>query len=323
MLVLSEVVVRYGSTRAVDRVDLTLEAGECLALVGPSGCGKSSLLRAVAGLEPLAGGTVMLDGRRIDSVPTDQRPIGLMFQDHALFEHRDVAGNVAFGLRMQRWEAARQRQRVAELLELVGLAGYGSRAIATLSGGEAQRVALARTLAPGPRVVLLDEPLGSLDRSLRERLIDELPEVLAATRTAAIHVTHDQDEAFALGDRIGVMVDGRLLQVGPPAEVWARPVSLEVADVLGHRNVVKVDGRPEVWRSDAATFTVATDDAAVGQAGADRWVTVERVVFRGVAAEVWVRTDEGQQLRFLLRQEPPTVGDRVGLVIDPERIIRL
>ena len=180
MLSLRAVDVRFGDLRAVKAVDLDLAAGETVALLGPSGCGKSSLLRAIAGLEPLAAGSITLDGEPIGSTPPEARPFGLMFQDHALFPHRDVGQNVGFGLRMAGVDAAQRVARVVELLELVGLAGYERRAVATLSGGEAQRVALARALAPGPRVLLLDEPLGSLDRHLRDRLIAELPAVLEA-----------------------------------------------------------------------------------------------------------------------------------------------
>ena len=311
MLSLREVDVRFGDLRAVKAVDLDLAAGETVALLGPSGCGKSSLLRAIAGLEPLAAGSITLDGGPIGSAPPEARPFGLMFQDHALFPHRDVGQNVEFGLRMAGVDAAQRSARVGALLDLVGLAGYERRGVATLSGGEAQRVALARALAPGPRVLLLDEPLGSLDRHLRDRLIAELPAVLEAAGTAAIHVTHDHDEAFALGDRIGVMDSGRLHQVGPPAEVWAAPRSLAVARVLGHTNVVRVDAEIEVWRPDAATVD---PDGAVE-------AVVERVHFRGVDHDVRLRTADGDSLRFALTTAPP-VGETVRLRIDPTRVIR-
>ena len=311
MLALRGVEVRFGEVRAVADTNLDLAAGEMLALLGPSGCGKSTLLRAIAGLEPLAAGTISLDGDDITAAAPEARPFGLMFQDHALFPHRDVGQNVEFGLRMNEVASATRRERVGELLELVGLAGYERRAVTTLSGGEAQRVALARALAPAPRVLLLDEPLGSLDRHLRDRLIGELPAVLDATGTAAIHVTHDHDEAFALGDRVGVMHDGRLHQTDPPAEVWAAPRSLVVARILGHTNVIEGLDGIEVWRSDAAVMDPAGDVEA----------TVERVHFRGVDHDVRLRTADGTSLRFVLATAP-AVGSSVRLRINPARVIR-
>jgi len=311
MLALRGVEVRFGEVRAVADTNLDLAAGEMLALLGPSGCGKSTLLRAIAGLEPLAAGTISLDGDDITADAPEARPFGLMFQDHALFPHRDVGQNVEFGLRMNEVASATRRERVGELLELVGLAGYERRAVTTLSGGEAQRVALARALAPAPRVLLLDEPLGSLDRHLRDRLIGELPAVLDATGTAAIHVTHDHDEAFALGDRVGVMHDGRLHQTDPPAEIWAAPRSLVVARILGHTNVIEGLDGIEVWRSDAAVMDPAGDVEA----------TVERVHFRGVDHDVRLRTADGTSLRFVLATAP-AVGSSVRLRINPARVIR-
>ena len=310
MLSLRGVDVRFGELRAVKDVDLDLADGETLALLGPSGCGKSSLLRAIGGLEPLGAGAISLDGESIDPLPPEQRPFGLMFQDHALFPHRDVGQNVEFGLRMTGVDERQRTVRVGELLELVGLAGYERRAVATLSGGEAQRVALARALAPAPRVLLLDEPLGSLDRHLRDRLIGELPQVLEETETAAIHVTHDHDEAFALGDRVGVMEAGRLHQTGPPAEVWANPRSLVVARVLGHTNVVDTDDGVVVWRPDAAALDPEGEVEAI----------VERSHFRGVDHDVRFRTPGGRTLRFALPEGPP-VGSMVRLRIDPARVI--
>ncbi|MDM8085915.1 ABC transporter ATP-binding protein [Cellulomonas cellasea] len=232
---------RGGATTAVDGVTLEVQRGEVLALLGPSGCGKSSVLRAVAGLEPLAGGVVSWDGADLAGVPVHHRGFGLMFQDGQLFPHRDVAGNVEFGLRMARAPRAQRRARVAELLDVVGLAGYGSRPVATLSGGERQRVALARALAPQPRLLLLDEPLSALDRALRERLADDLRSALTATGTTALFVTHDHDEAATVGDRVAVMSAGRLLQVAAPAELWRRPASREVAEFLGYQAFVDLD----------------------------------------------------------------------------------
>lgn len=244
-LQVADVVVRYaGAGRAaVDGVDLTVPTAEVVALLGPSGCGKSSLLRAVAGLEPLADGDVAWDGVSVADVPVHRRGFGLLFQDGQLFAHRDVAGNVAYGLPpATRRDRTARAARVTELLDLVGLPGTGRRDVATLSGGERQRVALARALAPRPRLLLLDEPLSALDRALRERLALDLRDVLVATSTTALFVTHDQDEAFAVADRVAVMDAGRLLQVAAPVALWARPASRRVAEFLGYEAFVAVPG---------------------------------------------------------------------------------
>ena len=235
-LAVEEISVRYEDTLVLDRLRLDVGPGEVVAVVGPSGSGKSTLLRAVAGLEPLAGGRVVLGGRDLASVPTHRRGLGLMFQDHGLFTHLDVAGNVAYGLEVAGVPAADRRIRVAELLDLVGLGRLAGRPVDQLSGGEAQRVALARALAPAPGLLMLDEPLGSLDRSLREQLTDELRRLLGELGQTALHVTHDQSEAFALADRVAVIDGGRVLAVDRPARLWADPGSEMVARFLGHPN---------------------------------------------------------------------------------------
>jgi thiamine transport system ATP-binding protein len=212
-LEVTDAVVRYGSTTAVDEVSLSVGPGEVVALLGASGSGKSSLLRAVAGLEPLAGGSVCWDGVDLAATPVHRRGFVMMFQDGQLFPHLSVG----------------------ELLDLVGLSGYQRRPVTALSGGQAQRVALARSLAPQPRLLLLDEPLSALDRGLREYLVGVLDDTLRLTGTPALYVTHDQDEAFALADRVAVLAGGRLLQLDTPGALWSRPASAEVADFLGYR----------------------------------------------------------------------------------------
>ncbi len=233
-----DVVVRYGSTVAVNAVDIDVAPGEIVAVIGPSGCGKSTLLRAVAGLEPLAHGSVRWGTADLTDVDAHRRGFGLMFQDHALFPHRDVGENVAFGLRMQRVATTETADRVHEMLALVGLPGFAHRRVDELSGGESQRVALARALAPRPRLVMLDEPLGSLDRSLRERLAADIRAVVRELGVAALHVTHDQDEAFTVADRVAVMRAGRIIRDDIPELVWRDPRDEFTAGFLGHRNVL-------------------------------------------------------------------------------------
>ena len=224
---------------AVDGVDLEVGVGEVVALLGASGSGKSSLLRAVAGLEPVSGGDVAWAGRSVVRTPVHRRGFGLMFQDGQLFPFRDVAGNVAYGLRgMTRPERDR---RVAQVLDLVGLGGYGRRAVTTLSGGQAQRVALARALAPRPRLLLLDEPLSALDRALREQLSLDLRTILREQGMTALYVTHDQDEAMTVADRVGVMAAGRLARLDVPERLWGDPGSRQVAEFLGYSPVLGAD----------------------------------------------------------------------------------
>ena len=223
--------VTYGDMRAVDGVDLEVAAGEVVALLGASGSGKSSLLRAVAGLEDVAAGEVAWDGRSMVRVPVHKRGFGLMFQDGQLFEHRDVGSNIAYGL--TGLPRAQRGERVREMLELVGLPGFERRRVTTLSGGQAQRVALARALAPAPRLLLLDEPLSALDRALREQLATDVRTILRQGGTTALYVTHDQDEAMTVADRVGVMEAGRLLRLDTPQRLWAEPGSSKVARFLG------------------------------------------------------------------------------------------
>jgi thiamine transport system ATP-binding protein len=243
MLSVRHLSVRFeGADRpAVDAVDLDLPAGQVLAVLGPSGSGKSTLLRAVAGLEPSASGTVSYDGQDLGRTPTHRRGFALMFQDGQLFPQRDVAGNVGYALRLRHRPRREVARRVEELLELVGLPGFGDRSTSGLSGGERQRVALARALAVDPRLLLLDEPLSALDRALRERLAGDLRDIFAASGTTALFVTHDQEEAFTVADRMALMRSGALVQQGTVEQVWRTPVDGEAARFLGYATVL--DGR--------------------------------------------------------------------------------
>ncbi len=241
VLSLRDLTVRYGEDVAVDHVSLDLAPGQVLAVLGPSGCGKSTLLRAVAGLEPLSSGSISFDGTDLAGTPTHKRGFALMFQDGQLFAHLTVARNVAYALRLRRTPSAQVAVRVQELLELVGLSGFGDRLPGTLSGGERQRVALARALAVEPRLILLDEPLSALDATLRERLAGDLREILRAAGTTALLVTHDHEEAFALADRLAVMRDGQVVQSGDIDEVWREPVDEDTALFLGYARVLRDD----------------------------------------------------------------------------------
>jgi thiamine transport system ATP-binding protein len=305
------VTVRFGERAALDRVDLQVAYGEVLTVLGPSGCGKTTLLRVIAGLGRPDSGRVLLDGVDVTNVPPHRRGVGLVFQDHALFHHRDVFGNVAFGLRMRDEPTASVDTRVRELLELVGLAGLERRSIATLSGGEQQRVALARALAPEPRVLLLDEPLGSLDRRLRDRLLEDLDHLFDELRVTAVYVTHDQAEAFALGDRVAVMREGRIAQTGSPDELWSRPLDEDVARFLGLRNVV--DG--EVIRPEAVTVRPAVGDGDG---------VVSSAVRNGPTVNLVVKIDDGSEIEAAVAAlEHPAPGDRVDVEIAPEGVVHL
>lgn len=201
-LAVNDVHVAYGGRRVLGGADLTLSAGEVVGLLGPSGSGKSTLLRVIAGLVAPDRGSVLIDGVDVTAVPTHRRGVGMVFQDDQLFEHLDVAGNITFGLRMRGDDAATSRRRLADLLGIVGLVGFEARNVRQLSGGEAKRVALARSLAPAPRVLLLDEPLAGLDRELHDRLVDDLAAILRAERTTSVVVTHDFAEAQSIADRV-------------------------------------------------------------------------------------------------------------------------
>ncbi|MEU3062573.1 ABC transporter ATP-binding protein [Streptomyces subrutilus] len=335
LLQLDGVSVRFGGRAVVDRVDLAVAAHETVCVLGPSGSGKSTLLRVVAGLQPVSAGRVLLDGADQAAVPVHRRGVGLMFQDHQLFPHRDVGGNVAFGLRMRGSARTAYRPRVAELLDLVGLPGAQGRAVASLSGGEQQRVALARALAPSPRLLMLDEPLGQLDRGLRERLVVELRELFSRLGTTVLAVTHDQGEAFALADRVIVMRDGRIAQAGTPLEVWQRPADRFVARFLGFENVV-----PATVSAGAAATPWGTVPVPEGAAEGERQLLVRpagvHLVRDGLAAVVESRTFRGTHVALRLRPEAgpaleaecalaaaPAAGDRVHVAFAPAEVVVL
>ncbi|MFB7372940.1 ABC transporter ATP-binding protein [Streptomyces sp. NPDC056222] len=337
MLTLKAATVRFGQRAVLDSVDLAVAEHEIVCVLGPSGSGKSTLLRAVAGLQALDEGQVLLGGSDQAGVPAHRRGVGLMFQDHQLFPQRDVGGNVAFGLRMRGVGKAEQDRRVGELLDLVGLPGAGRRAVASLSGGEQQRVALARALAPRPRLLMLDEPLGQLDRGLRERLVVELRGLFGRLGTTVLAVTHDQGEAFALADRVVVMRDGRIAQSGTPREVWQRPASEFVARFLGFDNVVEGtvggDAADTVWGKvpvpDGAPqgrgkLLVRPGGVRLGAPEDGLPCTVEARTFRGTHVAVLLRPAEGPALEAELPlRDAPEEGARVGVTFAAEEVVIL
>ncbi|WP_030890584.1 MULTISPECIES: ABC transporter ATP-binding protein [unclassified Streptomyces] len=341
MLQLEDVTVRFGGhTTALEGVSLQVADGEIVCVLGPSGSGKSTLLRVVAGLQDADAGRVLLAGRDLAGVPAHKRGVGLMFQDHQLFPQRDVAGNVAFGLRMHGSGRAETEGRVAELLRLVGLPDAGHRAVAALSGGEQQRVALARALAPRPRLLMLDEPLGQLDRGLRERLVVELRALFHRLGTTALAVTHDHGEAFALADRVVIMREGRIAQAGGPLEVWQRPADAFVARFLGFDNLVPATVRGE--RAETAWGTVPVPAGTpqgerlllvrphgvrLRPAGEGLECTVEARTFRGgdgSTVTVLLRPRQGPALEAACTlREAPGEGSGAWVDFDPREVVAL
>lgn len=328
MLEVRNLTVRFGDITAVDNLSLTVETGEIVCVLGPSGCGKSTLLRVIAGLEEPAAGTVRWDGEDITRLPVHRRGFGLMFQDYALFPHRSVAANVAFGLRMQGVDKKEIRRRVEEVLGRVGLVGMGDRGTGHLSGGQQQRVALARAIAPSPRLLMFDEPLGSLDRSLRERLVIELSEVLSGLGITALYVTHDQEEALALADQVMVMNNGRVEQIGSPQGIWSQPRNEFAARFLGFNNLVRpqaarrlgwptpegpVDGYV-VYRADG--FGVDPDGPFSG--------VVRSRTYRGDHFLIDLRSADDISLQVVVRWQPvPTVNDELRLRVDPAAVFTI
>lgn len=303
--------VTYGDLRAVDGVDLEVAAGEVVALLGASGSGKSSLLRAVAGLEDVAAGEVAWDGRSMVRVPVHKRGFGLMFQDGQLFEHRDVGSNIAYGL--TGLPRAQRGERVREMLELVGLPGFERRRVTTLSGGQAQRVALARALAPAPRLLLLDEPLSALDRALREQLATDVRTILRRGGTTALYVTHDQDEAMTVADRVGVMEAGRLLRLDTPQRLWADPGSSKVARFLGFDVVGDLALAPGALR---VVEAAAGEPREPGERGGSAWTEAQE---RQATAQTLPATLPATVLATRLRR-----GQwEAEVELDPERLAAL
>jgi thiamine transport system ATP-binding protein len=334
MLRVEGAVVQFGGRRALDHVELTLDPGETIAVLGPSGSGKTTLLRAVAGLQRLDGGRISWEGDDLSDVDPHERRFGLMFQEYALFPHRDVYGNVEFGLRMAAIDRATRARRVDEVLDLVGLAGFQPRRVATLSGGEQQRVALARALAVSPRLLMLDEPLGALDRVWRRRLLDEIRSILDHAELPALYVTHDHEEAFAIASRVAIMRDGRVVQLGPPAAVWRAPVDAWTATFLGFGPIVAAEVRDHMvdtpWGPIATRAAidagpvdvVVRPDGTRLDAGGPIDATVVRAMFTGTRVELAAASEAGPPLTVVVAlADAPAVGARVRLTIDPDSLL--
>ncbi|MDO6587846.1 ABC transporter ATP-binding protein [Salipiger sp. 1_MG-2023] len=308
---------RFGQTVALDDVSISFEDGGFFALLGPSGSGKTTLLRTIAGFHFAQTGAIRIGDRNVENVPVEKRDIGMMFQNYALFPNMSVADNVGFGLRVRKVAAAEERRRIAEALELVQLGSMADRRPSQLSGGQRQRVALARAIVTNPKVLLLDEPLSALDKTLRVDMQIELKRIQREIGITTIFVTHDQEEALTLSDRIGILKDGRIVQVGPPREVYDKPVDAFTAGFLGDANWV-----PESWLSglrlpqpaSGHSFAVRPEALSMAQARLDGMNAVAgrltQRVFAGAMATCLIEV-EGQQWKLIARDRdiPEITGD--------------
>jgi ABC-type Fe3+/spermidine/putrescine transport system ATPase subunit len=322
----------FGSSRALDAFSLTVQEGEIIAILGPSGSGKSTLLRVTAGLELPTSGEVLLDGTDVSPVPPHRRGFGLMFQDYCLFPHLSVEQNIAFGLRMQRMPARERRQRVTEMLRLVRLQGFGKRDVLSLSGGEQQRVALARSLAPAPRLLMLDEPLGALDPELRGALLQEMAAILREVGVTVLYVTHDHEEAMTVASRIALVEHGRLAQVGTAAELIEAPASAFVASFLGLGCVVPA----ETFQLAASELLLVRADAIHERPGPDLLQARARVLSvairpTGAVVRIALIGSDGEAYpvemgsRFDVEEARSrwTPGGEQPVWIDPARCLRI
>lgn len=326
-------VKRFGDVTAVDHVDLDVERGHTIALLGPSGCGKTTLLRIIAGFESPDAGEVHVGDRRLTGkgtfVPPEKRRVGMVFQDYALFPHMDVASNVGFGMR----RGSDRARRVEGLLDLVGLGGLGKRMPHELSGGQQQRVALARTLAAEPDVVLLDEPFSNLDPGMRARVRTEVRQIIETLGITAIFVTHDQEEALSIAERVAVMLAGRIEQTGKPGEVYRHPASRAVAEFLGDANILEgavvagevsfaVGRAPASAAPDGAVqVMVRPEDLALSAEGGQPAV-VERREYFGHDQMITVRLGDGTLLKVRdLPGRDVQPGDRVGVLLRGDVVV--
>ena len=326
---LAGITKRFGGETAVEGVDLTVRDGEILGVVGPSGCGKTTTLRTIAGFETPTEGRVLFDGEEVTHVPPERRNVGLVFQSYALFDNMSVRANVAFGPKMQGAGRAQRRERAEELLELLDIAELAGRSPETLSGGQKQRVGLARALAIEPDILLLDEPMTGLDANLKERLRTELGGLLEELGVTALYVTHDQEEAMVMCDRIAVLREGTVEQVGEPAAVYEQPANRFVADFVGTSNVLPATVEDGVLDLGFATFpcgdraptgagraVVRPDDFTPGGDAVEGVVRDRYYLGGGVRARV--ELSDGQLVTVGLGDRDRAVGDRLGLGLDTD-----
>jgi len=326
MLQLRNISQQYDGQLVLRDIDLTIEEGEILCLLGQSGSGKTTLLRIVAGLEPDFSGDVQLSGEPLKQVPVHQRGFGLVFQDFALLPHLTVAQNIAFGLEMRGQSAKDRTKRVDEMLTLVKLGDFGDRDVSQLSGGEKQRVALARSLAPRPRLLMLDEPLGSLDAGLRNELVFELREIIKEMGVTALYVTHDQQEAYAVADRVAVMNAGIIEQIDTPEAIYRQPQTVFVSRFLGLTNIVSRDVvQPLLSKLPDAEQVLLHPVGLQREDAGELQGTVESRHFQGSRYEIQVRISDDVQLVYWepFAADAPDVGQGVTLSIAPEWIIPL
>jgi ABC-type Fe3+/spermidine/putrescine transport system ATPase subunit len=314
MLNVQSITASYGEQVILKDIEFSLEAGQVLCLLGASGSGKTTLLRIIAGLEQPQQGYIHFDGHDIQHTPVHARRFGLMFQEHALFPHLSVEDNIAFGMKMQGVSRQKRSEKIEQLLALVNLPNYGKRNVASLSGGERQRVALARSLAPHPRLLMLDEPLASLDANLRQQLVSDLRHIVDTLQLPTLYVTHDQAEAFALADQIAILQNGRILQMGTPDQIYQQPEHIYVARFLGLTNIFDLEDKrhfsPELTQHiDAPHFLVHPMGIEVTHDEHGLDVELEKVVYQGTQYAMTGITKEGLALRFFT---PATTNYQLG-----------
>ena len=337
---IDQAVKRYGTVTALHGVTLSIADNEFFTLLGPSGCGKTTLLRMIAGFEDVTAGEIRLFGQNIANLEPNLRPVNTVFQQYALFPHMSVLDNVAFGLKMKGQDLATRRARAGNMLDMVHLSEFAGRMPAQLSGGQQQRVALARALAPAPKVLLLDEPLSALDLKLRQAMRVELKQLQRDTGITFIFVTHDQEEALTMSDRIAVMSAGRIQQTGTPRDIYEAPTNRFVADFIGETNLLAVDvgsvvnGMAQVSlpggqsipcpaafaTSGPHHISIRPERVSLVASGGDLTAVVTRVVYLGTDLQIFTRLADGTSLHLRLqnsaRMAVPEIGATVGLHLE-------